>query len=164
MAAGGLFSRRGFAAEVGPGIWLGFSAQRGWLSIGMEARGVFPAVTLTYEPGRSSYATTTSGLLVPCARYKVLSGCAFVEVGSLLFTIPGHSSAETRVLFALGPRAALDLPIAAGFSVRVLAELALHPYLPVFIVRTTTAPDAPIARWVPPIASGVFGAGFTWSR
>lgn len=163
VAAGGLFTA-GFASEVGPGIWLGFSAQRGWLSIGLEARGVLPAATITYEPGRSSYATTTSGLLVPCARYEVLSGCAFVEVGSLLFTIPGHSSAETNVLFALGPRAAVDIPIGAGFSVRVLAELALHPYLPVFRVRTTAAPDAPIARWVAPIASGVFGAGFTWSR
>ena len=162
VAAGGLFTAA-FASEAGPGLWLGFSAQRGWLSVGIEARGVFPAAAITYEPGDSSYVMSTSGLLVPCARYKLLSGCVFVEVGSLLFTVPGNASPERNVLFALGPRAALDVPIGAGFSVRVFAELALHPYLPVFLVRTSTEPDAPIERWVTPIASGVFGAGFTWS-
>jgi hypothetical protein len=162
VAAGGLFTA-GFADVVAPGVWLGFSAQRGWLSIGVEGRGAFPAPALTYAPGRSSLVTTLTGLVVPCARYKVLSGCAFVEAGSLLFTIPGNASAETAPLLTLGPRAAVDIPIAAGFSARVFAELALHPYLPAFRVRFTTAPDSPIVRWVTPIASGVFGAGLTWS-
>lgn len=154
----------GFADEVGPGIWLGVSVQRGWLSLGVEGRGVFPAPAITYEPGRTSLITTLSGAIVPCARFKLLSGCAVVEGGSLLFTIPGIASAQTSFLFGVGPRAAVDLPIALGLSARLFAEATLHPVQPVFYVRRTTAPDSPLIQWVAPVASVIFGAGFTWSR
>ena len=162
VAAGPLFTV-GLTADVGPGVWLAASVRRDWFSVGIEARGVLPAVTITYEPGRSSYATTLSGLVAPCVRWKILAGCAFVEVGSFLFTIPGHSSAELSALVSLGPRAAVEIPLFGGLSVRVLGELALHPYLPVFHVRTSSAPDARVETWVTPIASGVFAAGLAFS-
>lgn len=163
VAAGG-FVTAGLTSEPGPGIWAGVALQTEWLSVGLEMRGVFPAVTVTYEPGRQSYATAISGAVVPCLRLRVVSACVFAEVGSFLFTIPGRSPANLDTLVAVGPRAAVDAPLPDGLSLRVFADLAFHPYLPVFDVRTTSAPDAPVATWTMPVISGLLGAGLTWSR
>jgi hypothetical protein len=154
----------GWTAESGPGAWLGFAVQHGWFSLGLEARGLFPARTITYEVGRTSYAASFSGLIVPCARWKVVSGCAFFEAGTYIFTIPGRSAGVANALLSVGPRAAIDVPIGVGFAAHAFADLAIHPYLPVFSVRETTESDSEVKSWVTPVVSGVFGAGLAWSR
>lgn len=163
VLAGGLMTA-GWTAELGPGAWLGFEVKRHDFSLGLEGRGLFPARTIRFEPHLTSDAATFSGLLVPCAHWRVLAACAFFEAGSYIFTIPGRAPGVTDTLLSLGPRAALSAPVAAGFLVRAFADLAIHPYAPIFGVRLTTAPDSPIERWTTPIVSGFFGLGIGWSQ
>lgn len=159
----GAIATAGWTAGVGPGAWLGFEAHRQWFSLGLETRALFPAKTLTFSGGRSSEATTLSALLVPCAHWKLLFGCAFVEAGTYVFTVPGRPTEFAALLFSLGPRAGVDVPIRAGLSVRAVADFGFHPHAPVFRVRLTNAADSPVGVWTTPLFSGYFGAGIAWS-
>jgi hypothetical protein len=165
VMAGGLMSA-GLTLEVGPGAWLGFEVKRDWFSIGVEVRGMFPAAAQRYfaSPPNSDFFSF-SGLLVPCARWKWLFGCAFVEAGSFVFTIPGGSKGDySNLLLSVGPRAGVDVPIGAGFSGRAFADLAIRPYLPGVTVTDLNDPDQPTLEWRLPLASGFFGLGIAWAR
>lgn len=153
----------GWTADPGPGAWLGFEVRRRWFSLGLEARALFPARTLSFGDYTAD-AAAFSGLVVPCAHVKVLSGCAFIEAGSYIFTIPGRPAGVTDTVLSFGPRAALDAPIAGGFSVRGFVDLAFHPYSPIFGARLTTAADSKVVRWTTPLVSAFFGLGIGWAQ
>lgn len=164
LTAGGLLTA-GWTADVGPGAWIGGAARAGSFSLGLELRSTFPARTLTFDADRSASGTTVSAAAIPCAHWKILAGCIVVEAGAFLFLVPSpRKPIVPDALLSVGPRLALDLPIAAGFSVRAAAELAVHPYLPIFTVRVTNEPDSPVKRWTTPLASGAFGLGLVWAR
>jgi len=163
LMAGGLLTA-GWSEDVGPGAWLGFQVRHQWFSMGLEARALFPAKTLTFGENITSNVATFSGLLLPCAHWRVIFGCAFFEVGSYIFTVPGRKPAVTDTVLSVGPRAGIDIPIGAGFTVRGFADLAIHPYAPVFGVLLTPDPDGPKAQWQTRIVSGFFGLGVGWSR
>lgn len=154
----------GWTADVGPGMWAGLAVRHGWLSIAAEARGTFPARALQLDSTRTADVATLSLAVLPCATWRVLSGCAVAEVGSYTLLVPSSTTPTVNdALVSLGARAAVDIPLGAGFSLRAFAELALHPYLPIFTVRLTSAPSSPIERWVTPVASGLLGLGVGWS-
>lgn len=166
VMAGGLMSA-GWTLDVGPGAWLGFEVRHDWLSVGAEFRGMFPAAALGYynSPPYSDLLSF-SGVLVPCARWKVLFGCLAVELGQWTFTLPGGISARERsdVLFGAGPRAGVDVPIAAGFSGRAFAEMLLRPYAPRGNIIDLGDPNDAVRVWQLPVVSGFFGIGIAWSH
>jgi hypothetical protein len=164
FAAGGLLTA-GWTADVGPGAWLAASAREGALSLGLELRSAFPAPALTYAPNHTASATSVSAVAVPCAHWKLVAGCVFAEIGAHFFLVPGSDMPLiSEALVALGPRLALDVPLGAGLSARAFADLAVHPYLPIFSVRVTSASDTDVRRWTTPPISGLFGLGVAWSR
>ncbi len=164
LTAGGLVTA-GWTADIGTGAWIGGAARAGIFSLGLEIRSTFPARTLTFDAVRSASVTTLSVAGIPCAHWKMLAGCLVVEAGAVLFLVPSpRKPIVPDALLSLGPRLALDLPIVAGFSVRAAAELAVHPYLPIFTVRATNEPDSLVKRWTTPLASGALGLGLVWAR
>lgn len=164
VLAGALLTA-GWASDVGPGAWAGVSLHFDWFSIGFEARGTFPARTITFDARRSASITTISGAVLPCGTWRLLSGCALLEVGSYMFLVPSLTTPTVNdTLVSLGLRAAIDAPLGAGFSVRAFADLTFHPYLPIFTVRLTNEPGSPVRKWVTPIVSGVLGLGVGWSH
>jgi hypothetical protein len=160
---GGALVTAGWMPSAGPGAWLGFAARHKWLSIGFEVRSAAPARAVAVDGSRGASAGAVSGLVVPCVRYRIVSGCAFFEAGTYLFFEPSRGFASTDTLVALGPRVAIDMPLVADISARAFVDLALHPYLPRFEARASAEPGAPAATWVSPIASGLFGLGLAWS-
>ncbi len=164
LAAGGLVTA-GWTADAGPGAWLGASARFDGFSFGVDLRSTFPARTLTFDATHSASATTVSAVALACAHWNLLAGCAFAEVGAHLFLVPTpHTPIVPDALVALGPRLALDIPLTAGLSVRAFADLAVHPYLPIFTVRVVTPAGSSERRWTTPVLSGLFGLGIAWSR
>lgn len=164
LSAGGLLTA-GWTADVGPGAWIGGAARAGLFSLGLELRSTFPARTLTFDADRSASGTTLSAAAIPCAHWKVFAGCLLVEAGAFLFLVPSpRTPIVSDALVSLGPRLAIDLPLGAGLAVRAAAELAIHPYLPIFTVRATSAPDSPVKRWTTPLLSGALGLGLVWTR
>lgn len=162
VMAGGLMSA-GWSLEVGPGAWLGAEARVGWVSLGAELRGLAAATALRYvTSSRDSDLNSLSGLLVPCARWKILLGCVVLEVGQLVFTKPRSASGDyTDLLVGVGPRAGVDIPLFSGFSARGFAEMSLRPYNREVTV-TDGSPSA-TQEWKLPLVNGFFGVGLAWS-
>lgn len=164
ILAGGLMTA-GWSADVGPGAWAGVALHFDWFSIGFDVRGTFPARAITFDARRAASITTVSGAVLPCGTWRLLTGCALLEVGSYTLLVPSTSTPSVDdTLVSLGLRAALDAPLAAGFSLRAFVDLAFHPYLPIFTVALTNEAGSPVKRWVTPLVSGALGLGIGWSR
>jgi hypothetical protein len=167
LMGGGLITL-GWTLNVGPGLWLG--GQVGWenFTIGVEARGMFPeSMARSVDGGTLSDLVSFSGLVVPCARWKVLFGCAFVEAGNMIYTAPGRSDGKgdlSLFLFALGPRAGVDIPIAGGFSIRGFADLAIHPDLPRAHVTDGLDPNKTVHTVGVPLINGFASIGVAWNK
>lgn len=131
-----------YAADPAPGFWLAGEARGSWWSAGVEARGVLPtrAYTLLNGLGTVDFATF-SGILSPCLRWKWLSGCALVEVGTSIHRIPGSfDSGATYAFLGLGLRGRVDIPITAGVEARVFGDAMAHP---LYVNPQLTDPTGP---------------------
>lgn len=114
-----------FAADPAPGFWLSGEARSERWSFGLEARGLFPTRALSPAGGSTVDVGAVSGLLSPCVRYQWLAGCGLVELGGVWLT--GASGAgNDGVLFGLGARARVDIPIVSGFEARLFGDLVGH--------------------------------------
>jgi hypothetical protein len=165
IMGGGLITA-GWASNVGPGAYLGGEVKWEVFSIGIEARATFPEEAQRYyKSPPTSDLYSFSGLLVPCARWKWLFGCGFVEVGQFTFTVPNDPKGDAReLLFALGPRGGVDVPLPEGFSLRAFADFAIHPYAPREDVTDLSDPAHKVRPWDFPWVSGFFGLGIAWSK
>lgn len=113
------------AADPMPGFWLSGEARSERWSFGLEARGLFPTRALSLSSGGTVDVGAVSGLLVPCVRYRWIAGCALVELGGVWLSGSG-SGGDDGVLFGLGARARLDVPITRGFEARLFGDIAFH--------------------------------------
>ncbi len=118
-----------YAADPAPGFWLAGEARGKWWSVMAEARGVMPTQVYTLLNKRGTVDISSfSGLLSPCLRWKWLSGCALVEVGATIHSIPGSlDNGAADPFMGLGLRGRLDIPITAGVEVRVFGDAMGHP-------------------------------------
>ncbi|MFO0592134.1 MAG: hypothetical protein U0441_31615 [Polyangiaceae bacterium] len=124
FGAGALFGFE-LAADPAPGFWLSGEARSERWSFAVEARGLFPTRALSLASGATVDVGAVSGLVSPCVRYRWLAGCALVELGGVWLT--GASGAgNDGVLFGLGARARVDIPIAAGFEARLFGDVMGH--------------------------------------
>jgi hypothetical protein len=165
VMAGGI-ATVGWTLEVGPGAMLGAEVRRDWLSFGLEARGFFPAAAQRYYASPpNSDLVSFSGLFVPCARWKWVLGCAFIEAGAFVFTVPYGSKGDySNLLLRFGPRLGADVPIGRGFSLRAYADLAIHPIRHGYDVTDLNDPAKTVRVWQEPRVSGFFGVSLAWSR
>lgn len=126
LAAGGLIGLE-LAADPAPGFWLAGEVRSSRWSFGLEARGLFPTRVHTLAGGATVDLAGTSGVLSPCVRWRWLSGCALVELGGLWVAGPGvPGGGATGVLFGLGGRGRVDVPLAAGLEARVFGDVTGH--------------------------------------
>jgi hypothetical protein len=167
IMGGGLITA-GWAAVVGPGAWLGGEVKWEKFSIGIEARGTFPTEAQRYyKSPPTSDLFSFSGLIVPCARWKWLLGCGLVEVGQWTFTVPNSPQGNNSdLLLSIGLRGGVDVPLAAGFSIRGFADFAFHPYINGVNVDDLSAPGfpKPVRSWDESWVSGFFGLGVAFSK
>jgi len=166
VMGGGLITL-GWTLNVGPGAWLGGEARWDQFSLGVEARGMFPeSMARGYVLETLSDLVSFSGLVVPCGRWKIFFACGFVEAGVVIYTAPGRADGRGDVsdfLFAFGPRAGLDIPLARGFSIRTFADLPIHPYLPVGVITDGDDPNKTVHRVGVPIVNGFVSVGLAWT-
>lgn len=110
-------------SEPAPGFWLAGEARSERWSLGVEARGVFPASAYRLRDGVSTVDLALySGVAVPCVRWRWLAGCALVEVGGLWVAGPGAGGDPAAPFVGLGVRARADFPLLAGFEVRISGD------------------------------------------
>lgn len=127
IAAGGLAGFN-YAADPAPGFWLAGEARAASWSVGLEARGMFPARAFTLANGAAGADLASfSGLLSPCIHWKGLGGCALLEAGGALLAGAAATGATlVAPLLGLGLRARLDIPIAAGIQARLFGDAMAH--------------------------------------
>lgn len=113
-----------FAADPAPGFWLAAEARGERWSMMLEARGIFPSRAYASPDGQASADLASfSALGSPCFRYKIVGGCALVELGSVWTAGPrGALGSSVGPLFGLGLRARLDVPLGAGFEGRLFTD------------------------------------------
>lgn len=95
-------------------------------SIGLEARALFP--TRAFGLADEIFGGRPRGERAPCALSTVAlaRGCLLVELGGVGVTGPGAREDREGVLFSLGARARLDVPLLAGIEARVFGDVAGH--------------------------------------
>ncbi len=126
VVGGGALFAFNYAADPAPGFWLSGEARTSMWSIGLEARALFRTRAFGLVDGSSVDVRGVSGLLVPCLRWRWLGGCLLVELGGVGVTGPGAGEDREGVLFSLGARARLDVPLLAGIEARVFGDVAGH--------------------------------------
>lgn len=163
----------GLTDNVGPAVQIGASARRDWdtwgISLGLEFRGVFPAVAVARElvdvdpmqtpPQPAPFDVSQLGAqLVPCVHFaKYLAGCGVVQ-GFLLFSQDSNWLSSLPG-WGLGPRFAVEVPFAERFAVFGFAE-ALFALWRVD-VPFRAEEGGPGVIWKQPIVSGFVGVGLS---
>jgi hypothetical protein len=88
-----------------------------------------------------------------------------VEVGQWTFTVPNSPKGNhSDLLLSVGLRGGVDVPLAAGFSLRGFADFAFHPYINGVDVTDLSDPKTPIRSWNESWVSGFFGIGVAFSK
>jgi hypothetical protein len=168
VVVGGALSL-GFTADVGPGFFVGGEAywrrKEEWgFHLALESRFFFPTKGGINSTGEQLDVTFLDFALVPCARYKWVLGCAFIDAGVVFGSGVALSGPEVedrglRPLFMLGmgPRLAADIPLVEHVGIRAFADLRFSP-LPVTGYRE----NGVIITWQHPPVSGFLGVGLAF--
>lgn len=148
------------AADPAPGFWLSGEARSERWSFGLEARALFPTRAYVLGDGSTIDVGSVSGLFVPCVRFRWLSGCGLAELGSVWVGGPGAAGDPKGLLFGLGARARLDVPLVFGFEARVFGDFMGH-LLGITVHGTDTAGNggAPFTVDAPRRVSAFLGIG-----
>lgn len=158
IMAGGLLSA-GFTADPGGGGFFGAEVHGDIFSGALEARFVLPSRAVL-EPSKHAFQISQLALaLVPCARWKVLLGCAAFDIGMLVassITTAPTAGPPVVATLGIGPRLAVHVPFAERFGFRAFADLRFSPLISSYVAQDTGA------RWESGIVSGLFGLGFTF--
>jgi hypothetical protein len=157
VMAGGLLSLN-YTADPGGGLWLAGELHGEIFSGALEARVLFPSRVVA-EPTQFQFeVTSVSAAFVPCARWNVLLGCAFVDFGMLIAGVTTAQFAGPPVVatFGIGPRLAVHVPFAERFAFRAFADLRFAP-----VESSYTALDTG-SIWKTNLVSGLFGIGIAF--
>lgn len=148
----------GYGLDVAPGVVIGAEWRPiEYLSVGVDLRGILPSKVSevgTIDPKPNLNATMLSALVAPCARWKILMGCAVLDAGGIYFNT---EPVQWWPRFAVGPRVGVDVPFAERFSVRVMGDL-LFP-----LVQTSFAKQEGAFEFGDPLVSGFVTAGLAVS-
>jgi hypothetical protein len=158
LLAGGMLSA-GFTADPGGGFFVGGGIRfEEVFSVDLEARVLLPSPVVREPTGRRFDVTAITGALVPCVRWRVLLGCAFVDVGMLYADLPVYPGAPPPLVatIGVGPRLGVHVPFADRFAFRAFADLRFAPAPSVYTALDTGS------RWESNVVSGLFGAGFSF--
>jgi hypothetical protein len=144
LGAGAAF---GDTPTVVPAIFAGFELRFARLSLGLEARGDFAGHETV--PAGSFSTWLLLGELVPCYHLGLFGACGLIAAGARNSKGDAQHSSTTPY-FALGARAAVDLPLLKWFLVR--------PELDLLIPTTSVTLDvADLPAWNSPPVAAVAG-------
>lgn len=158
-------------ANVGGGVGVGVDVMGEIISVSGEVRVVLPGRVYATEPvpGATSYfpvefdLSQFTALVVPCARYKYLVGCAVVQAG--FFGWKSTVSEGTFATWGVGPRLGFEVPFAQRFSVFGFGEALFSPQQSTnsFTLPPPGDPNGPVAntRWRQSAVAGFFSAGLS---
>lgn len=118
-----------------PSLWIGAApavsveasvfarARAGRVSLALEGRYGLPASRAV--EGATVETSSAAGALVPCVHFGVASACAVGALGSLRASSRGVVRPRTGSALhaAIGPRAAIELPLAERLSLRVHGDV-----------------------------------------
>lgn len=140
-------------ALVAPGLSLDVGV--GWTAFSLAAEGrAFPAATGPAQGGGDTITTGLfTGALIPCGHWRVLAGCAIVELGGMRgVSDAAHPTSSVVFHAASGIRASVEIRLDARFALRFAGDVlfALQP-------STFLIDDRP--AWSTPLVSGTLGAG-----
>lgn len=153
---GGALLSANYTADPGPGMFLAGELHRDWFSGALEARVLFPSRVVA-EPTKDEFdITALTAALVPCARWKVVLGCIFVDFGMLLTSRAEIATNPITATLGFGPRLAVHVPFAERFAVRAFADLRFAP-----VPSTRNFLDTG-GRWESNLVSGLFGLGLSF--
>ncbi len=113
-----------FGAGESPGFWLSGEVRSERWVFGAEMRSLLPGNAFALANQKSLDIEGMSGILVPCVRWWWVAGCGLVEIGGLWLAGGGVDS--KGVLFGLGARARVDVPITAGIEARLFGDVMGH--------------------------------------
>lgn len=163
IGGGALFGLN-YAADPAPGFWLSGEARTSMWSVGLEVRALFATRAFERADGSSVDVRAVSGLLVPCLRWRWIGGCALVELGGVGVTGPGAGDDDQGVVFSLGVRARLDVPLLAGIEARLFGDVVGHVIgLSARGTDTTGAAPTPYDFDAPRRVSALVGLGLARS-
>lgn len=153
---GGALLSANYTADPGAGMFLAGELHRDWFSGALEARVLFPSRVVA-EPTEDEFdITALTAALVPCARWKVVLGCAFVDFGMLLTSRAEIATNPITATLGFGPRVAVHIPFAQRFAVRAFVDLRFAP-----VPSTRNFLDTG-GRWESNLVSGLFGLGLSF--
>ncbi len=159
------------SANVGPAVGIAGEVRGEIFGVSGEFRAALPSRAYSLEPipgATSSFPTEfdlsqISALVVPCARWKFLAGCAVGQFG--VFLMKSTVAERNLITFGVGPRLGFEVPFAERFAAFGFGEVLFVPSPGGFRFDAPPPgdPDGPIAntRWRQPVASAFFAAGFS---
>jgi hypothetical protein len=156
----------GFTPDVAPGFFvageLHWRRKEHWgFHLALEPRVFLPSQVALSPSGKPVYITFFDVAAVPCARYKWVLGCAFVDMGATFLSGPSlegtGSNGLSLFMFGLGPRLAVDIPITERFGVRAFGDVRFLPLPPVSYKYGPLG-----AIWTDPLVSGFVGLGISF--
>jgi hypothetical protein len=157
--------------NVAPAIGVSVEGRGEIFSVAGEIRSVLPSRVLVTEqvPGKpvgypvEMDVSQHTALVVPCARWRYLVGCAVAQIG--FFRLQTTIGGSDPLSVAVGPRVGFEVPFAQRFAVFGFAEALFSPYRAnvFYILPPPNDPEAPAAnvKWVQPVGSVFFGAGLS---
>lgn len=151
------------AAQPSAGFMLSAEARAERWSLGLEMRSFLPSRGFGEVGAPGLDLALATGAIVPCLRWRVLSGCAVFELGGVFVTGAASTAGagSSAALLGLGGRARVDLPLAEGFEARLFGDLIGYPA--VLSAQGTTAAGEAFAFDAPRRVGGVFGVGLVRS-
>jgi hypothetical protein len=126
-----------------------------WTAFSMSAEGrAFPSAT---GPAQGGVDTVTTGLftgaLVPCGHWRVIAGCAIVELGGMR-GVSNAAQPTSSVVFhaASGVRLGVEVRLDDHFALNFAGDVLFTLQPSTFLIDTRPA-------WSTPLVSGMLGAG-----
>jgi hypothetical protein len=148
FGASGVF---GAAPKATLGAFGFASVRSGARSLAIEAQANLP---ITLERDQTRFRTSTGALsLVPCIHFGVAFGCELTSLGWI--DASGTQAAAkggTSLLFSIGGRLGVELPLTSRFGLLAQASLLVNPW-PVRLFAQEKQ------LWDTPIIAGSFGIG-----
>jgi hypothetical protein len=135
--------------------WTAFSAS-------VEGR-AFPSATGRVLGGAERMTTALfTGALIPCGHWRVIAGCAIVELGGMRAVSDApHPTSSVGFHAAAGARAGVEVRLNDRFALRFAGDVLFSLQPSTFFVESCpnngTCQNFP--AWSTPLVSGMLGAG-----
>jgi hypothetical protein len=126
-----------------------------WTAFSLSAEGrVFPSATGPVQGSADSITTGLfTGALIPCGHWRIIGGCAIVELGGMRGVSNAGDPTSSVVFYAAsGVRASVEVRLGDHFGLRFAGDV-------LFTLQPSTFLLGKQPAWRTPLVSGTLGAG-----